>query len=274
MTFAEADAQYEVVRQQYLGGMLDDEQYDEQLHRLMVLDDEGKWWAKSRENGVWHYYDSVRGDWVAAAPPTPAQPPGPPGLPGAASKQGKTKGDKSATPPAEPQRAAPVQPGVDPSGANRSGLPAAGAASGTQPFAKGTETNLPRWAAVKPGTAGASTVASVTGRSAARPAAGAGTASVLPGTAQGAPGTNPYSARDFGPIADLTGSMKVLFYVLSLLLPFLGIILFFLYRNKPAESDQAAARVCLILGIVSIVFTGMCITTFFVFESLMLGTGI
>ena len=52
MTFAEADAQYEVIKQQYLAGALDDDQFEEQLHRLMVLDEAGLWWAKSRENGV------------------------------------------------------------------------------------------------------------------------------------------------------------------------------------------------------------------------------
>ena len=62
MTFAEADAQYEVIKQQYLAGALDEEQFDEQLHRLMVLDDAGVWWAKSRENGSWHYYDLGKGD--------------------------------------------------------------------------------------------------------------------------------------------------------------------------------------------------------------------
>ena len=32
--------------------------------------------------------------------------------------------------------------------------------------------------------------------------------------------------------------MKVLFYALSLLLPILGLILYFVYRNKPAQSDR------------------------------------
>ncbi len=67
MTFAEADAQYEVLKQQYLAGALDEEQFDERLHQLMVLDEAGLWWAKSRENGLWHYYDPSSGDWIAAA---------------------------------------------------------------------------------------------------------------------------------------------------------------------------------------------------------------
>lgn len=235
MTFAEADAQYEVIKQQRLAGALDEEQFDEQLHRLMVLDDGGLWWAKSRENGAWHYYDPGKGDWIAALPPasTPAVPL-PPTLPG--------------TPAAEPQakRSKDVEP---PAADNRS--PAAG------------ESELPRWAAVKPAGGGAAQEA---GRAVSGVAA-------LPSTSQGAPATASYSARDFGPIAELTGGMKVLFYVLALLLPILGLILYFVYRNKPAQADRTAARAFLILGIASIVFSCMCSTTFFLLESTMLGTG-
>ncbi len=67
--------------------------------------------------------------------------------------------------------------------------------------------------------------------------------------------------------------MKVLFYILALLLPILGLILYFVYRNKPAQADRTAARAFLILGIASIVFSCMCSTTFFLLESTLLGTG-
>ncbi len=250
MTFAEADAQYEVIKQQYLAGALDEEQFDEQLHRLMVLDDAGLWWAKSRENGSWHYYDPSRGDWSAATPPvsTPAVPL-PPTLPSAPAAEPKGKRAKAVEPPA-----------VEASPAAAAPPPVAG------------EAELPRWAAVKPG--GGATVPATGGASAAMaaprgPAGGA----ALPSTSQGAPATAGYSARDFGPIAELTGGMKVLFYILALLLPILGIILYFVYRNKPAQADRTAARAFLILGIASIVFSCMCSTTFFLLESTLLGTG-
>lgn len=247
MTFAEADAQYEVIKQQYLAGALDEEQFDEQLHRLMVLDDAGVWWAKSRENGSWHYYDLGKGDWIAATPPasTPDVP-APPALPSAPAAEPKVKRANTA----EPRAVHPTPPAADTS-----------------------EANLPRWAAVKPT---ASTTAAAAGTAAATPSAGRaipGSETALPSTSQGSPATAGYSARDFGPIAELTGGMKVLFYILALLLPILGLILYFVYRNKPAQADRTAARAFLILGIASIVFSCMCSTTFFLLESTFLGTG-
>jgi len=255
MTFSEADAQYEVIKQQYLAGALDEEQFDEQLHRLMVLDDAGLWWAKSRENGSWHYYDPGKEDWIAATPPasTP-EVPFPPLLPSAPAAEPKAKHAKTVE-----SRA------VDP----------------TPPAAGTSESNLPHWAAAKPV---ASTTAATTGSAAATPAAGRsiqgsaagsaiGSETALPSTSQGSPATASYSARDFGPIAELTGGMKVLFYILALLLPILGLILYFVYRNKPAQADRTAARAFLILGIASIVFSCMCSTTFFLLESTLLGTG-
>ncbi len=250
MTFAEADAQYEVIKQQYLAGALDEEQFDEQLHRLMVLDDAGLWWAKSRENGSWHYYDPGKEDWIAATPPasTP-EVPSPPLLPSAPAAEPKAKHAKTVE-----SRA------VDP----------------TPPAAGTSESNLPRWAAVlKPGiywgccghTSGGALHYGVSS------GVSCGSETALPSTSQGAPATASYSARDFGPIAELTGGMKVLFYILALLLPILGLILYFVYRNKPAQADRTAARAFLILGIASIVFSCMCSTTFFLLESTFLGTG-
>jgi hypothetical protein len=247
MTFAEADAQYEVLKQQYLAGALDEEQLDERLHQLMVLDEAGLWWAKSRENGSWHYYDASSGNWIAAAPPSGALT-----LPPPASLL--------STPAAESQakRASPAEP----------------RAVGATPLATATgESDLPRWAAVKPATGAAPAAAGMTAVTAASGRSSAGAAAVLPSTSQGAPATSSYNARDFGPIAELTGGMKVLFYILALLLPVLGLILYFVYRNKPAQADRTAGRAFLILGIASIVFSCMCSTTFFLLESTLLGTG-
>ena len=39
------------------------------VRTLMVLDDVGRWWAKSRENGAWHYYDATTDSWLPDAPP-------------------------------------------------------------------------------------------------------------------------------------------------------------------------------------------------------------
>jgi hypothetical protein len=296
MTFTEADAQYEVVKQQYLAGALNDDQFDEQLHRLMVLDDAGAWWAKSRENGAWHYYDAVTGTWRSAIPPAGAPLPPTGASPDLAS--GSPSGDRPGASEAEQG----IAPGA-----------ASGAASGTvSRTAPGAATNLPKWAAVKPGTVtppagagpaqGSSPAQGVSptwsagqiqspgaaktpagparaisgpagGAAAGSLAGGARTPSALPGTAQGVPATSGYRPRDFGPVAELTGGMKVLFYVLALFLPLLGLILYFVYRGKPADADRAAARAFLILGIVSLVFALMCGATFFLLESPLLGAG-
>jgi hypothetical protein len=34
---------------------------------MMVQDDEGRWWAKSRKTGDWHYYDN--NSWIQGTPP-------------------------------------------------------------------------------------------------------------------------------------------------------------------------------------------------------------
>jgi len=57
---------------------------------------------------------------------------------------------------------------------------------------------------------------------------------------------------------ELSSGLKVVFYILSFLVPIVGIVLFFVYRNKPNEADKSAARLFLILGIVSFVISCMC----------------
>ena len=73
---------------------------------------------------------------------------------------------------------------------------------------------------------------------------------------------NPYPAGRMGGGAasggELTPTMKIIFYVLSFFIPIVGIVLFFVYRGKPAPEDRQAANLFLILGIVSIALTCMC----------------
>ena len=119
MTFAEADAQYELVKQRYQAGALTDEQYDDQLRSLMVLDNTGRWWAKSRENGTWHYYDAATDSWLLGAPPVAA--------------------------PAAPSRPAAPQPSPAAAGPQTTaGTPVFPAAGNSRGGA------LPKWAAVAP----------------------------------------------------------------------------------------------------------------------------
>jgi hypothetical protein len=67
MDFREVDRRYADLKQQYDKGDLSAEEFDEQLKQMMVQDDEGRWWAKSRETGAWYYYDGST--WIQGTPP-------------------------------------------------------------------------------------------------------------------------------------------------------------------------------------------------------------
>ena len=65
--FREADRRYAELTRQRDAGSISDEEFDAQRQQLMVRDDEGRWWAKSRKTGEWNYRD---GDtWVRGTPP-------------------------------------------------------------------------------------------------------------------------------------------------------------------------------------------------------------
>src|ERR687893_3083226 len=67
MDFHEVDRRYAELKHQHDSGTLSTEEFDAQLEQLMVQDDQGRWWTKSRETGEWHYHD---GDTrVQGAPP-------------------------------------------------------------------------------------------------------------------------------------------------------------------------------------------------------------
>ena len=65
--FREADRRYAELTRQRDAGSISDEEFDAQRKQLMVQDDEGRWWAKSRKTGEWNYRE---GDaWVRGTPP-------------------------------------------------------------------------------------------------------------------------------------------------------------------------------------------------------------
>jgi hypothetical protein len=65
--FHEADHRYTQLGRQHYAGDINEEEFDNQRRRLMVQDEEGRWWTKSRKTGQWHYKD---GDtWVPDTPP-------------------------------------------------------------------------------------------------------------------------------------------------------------------------------------------------------------
>ena len=67
INFDEADRRYAELKRRYDAGEVSDEGFDEQRRSLMVRDEKGRWWAKSRKTGEWHYYDG--NVWVNATPP-------------------------------------------------------------------------------------------------------------------------------------------------------------------------------------------------------------
>lgn len=65
--FREADRRYAELTQQRDTGTISDEEFEAQRQRLMVLDGEGRWWAKSRGTGEWRYHDGNA--WLPGTPP-------------------------------------------------------------------------------------------------------------------------------------------------------------------------------------------------------------
>lgn len=67
MNFQEADRHYAHLKQQRDAGAISDEEFEAQRQRLMLLDGDGRWWAKSRDSGDWRYHDG--NTWVPGTPP-------------------------------------------------------------------------------------------------------------------------------------------------------------------------------------------------------------
>ncbi len=70
--FREADRRYVELKSKLDAGTISTEEFDAQRRRLMVRDDEGRWWAKSRNTGAWNYHDG--NGWVRGTPPDYARP--------------------------------------------------------------------------------------------------------------------------------------------------------------------------------------------------------
>lgn len=79
MDFRDADRQYEELKEQFQAGAITAEEFDERLHALAVLDDQGRWWAKSRDTGQWNYHDGTA--WISGDPYRVSEPAPPPPQP-------------------------------------------------------------------------------------------------------------------------------------------------------------------------------------------------
>jgi hypothetical protein len=73
--FREADRRFTETKRRFDAGSISDEEFYAQLRRLMVQDDEGRWWAKSRKTGDWNYHDG--NTWIRGTPPDYQPPPEP-----------------------------------------------------------------------------------------------------------------------------------------------------------------------------------------------------
>lgn len=67
LSFEEADRRYAELVQKRRSGSVNDREFDAERQRLMVLDKQGHWWAKSAATGEWNYHDGKA--WVRGVPP-------------------------------------------------------------------------------------------------------------------------------------------------------------------------------------------------------------
>lgn len=73
-----------------------------------------------------------------------------------------------------------------------------------------------------------------------------------------APAPGGYAVSGMAGQPELSSGLKIVFYILSFLVPIVGIVLFFVYRNKPIQEDRSAANLFLILGLVSFGLSCFC----------------
>src|SRR5919202_2126391 len=65
--FEDVDRRYAYLKELHAAGNITDEEFAKQRKSLMVQDQSGRWWIKSRKAGEWHYHDGSA--WVKGIPP-------------------------------------------------------------------------------------------------------------------------------------------------------------------------------------------------------------
>jgi hypothetical protein len=68
MDFQEAERRYAKLKRRFDTGTIGVDDYNAERQRLMVQDNEGRWWTKSPNNDEWIYYDGSA--WVPGTPPS------------------------------------------------------------------------------------------------------------------------------------------------------------------------------------------------------------
>lgn len=69
MNFQQAQTEYRKLKADYDAGKLSEEALRDQVAKLLVEDDQGRWWSIGYETGQWYVHDGV--NWVEGVPPGP-----------------------------------------------------------------------------------------------------------------------------------------------------------------------------------------------------------
>ncbi|MBM3149412.1 MAG: DUF4190 domain-containing protein [Chloroflexi bacterium] len=79
MDFSKIEAEFQKLKAQFKAGAITEAEFKAQLEKLMIQDEQGRWWMIGYETGQWYYHDGEK--WVQGQPPQlierpPAEPPG------------------------------------------------------------------------------------------------------------------------------------------------------------------------------------------------------
>jgi len=73
-----------------------------------------------------------------------------------------------------------------------------------------------------------------------------------------------YSGDYAGASTEISGGMKILLYILSLLFPIAGFVIGAIYYMNPDEEFKHVGKICLLLGVLSIFLTFCCAVMLYV----------
>jgi hypothetical protein len=86
MEFSDVEKRFRELKARLDAGAIGEQEFEVELRRLQVLDDQGRYWMIGAQSGLWYYYDGEK--WVQGEPPaegvastTQATPPQPPSQP-------------------------------------------------------------------------------------------------------------------------------------------------------------------------------------------------
>ncbi|MGB9300940.1 MAG: tetratricopeptide repeat protein [Anaerolineae bacterium] len=108
MNFSDTERRFRELRKDLDAGEIDEQEFEVELRRLQVLDEQGRYWMIGAQSGLWYFYDGEK--WVQGEPPTeaaavptgtaPAKPPSspPPTGPKTASAKARRKASNFAVP--------------------------------------------------------------------------------------------------------------------------------------------------------------------------------